>query len=587
MEGKLVSVILPSGPSLTRSIKTELISFNNNNFIAYPSNKSIIILDPIEMKQFVYDQHKSEVTALAIHPQDYYMVSGDQKGNLIIWSLNNENLLIKAKFELSHPITAIQFHSDGQQLIVAAKQMFQFNLQTELQNPLPSPDQQLTSVCYYNKTSAIVTSISGQVFSYYGRKLAFTKSIDLNIAITSSIYVNNHLILVGQKGTITILDNDLNIINQQSIGASTIFNITSFNLLEKTNIVCTCADGSIKVLELSASLQLTEIASQSFITTFYSNQLLSLAFQKHSSHFYAFTLSGKFIDINISNLLISSNLENRIRFICCSKPIEYVIQAQNFQILCTQNKGIKISNNLTQFSILNEQKFDQIFQNRVLFAKQIDNGSIVGFTTVNFFTIVDDIYSQKALNITIHSVSQYNNDFLLFSAQKIIKFEISNVQTVVYTCETEEITSGDFSDGICVISTLKMKGVEIGEIRVLTDFSKISNSSKIFTLPIYVKITKNRVFAASSDNKFVIFDLTDFEKEDVWPTFSRLEQCSKITGRVQGILGTIVFGSKGWIELADDFSIKLSKDSDVAVTYVGEIGDKSTIFICSGAAIAK
>lgn len=111
--------VIVSNPSTHRAFSTHLSYDKIKNRIIYPSGKCVILrsLDD-EGDDWVFNQHKYPVTVAKISPSGYYVASGDEAGNVLIWDCSQPEMILKSEFKvLSNKINDLAWDADSKRII--------------------------------------------------------------------------------------------------------------------------------------------------------------------------------------------------------------------------------------------------------------------------------------------------------------------------------------------------------------------------------------------------------------------------------------------------------------------------------------
>ena len=73
----------------------------------------------------------ASITAISVHPKGYYAAVGDIAGNVVIFSLDNAELITKFTLEYGTEITSICFDFEGKKFLIAADVLNVFDMATE------------------------------------------------------------------------------------------------------------------------------------------------------------------------------------------------------------------------------------------------------------------------------------------------------------------------------------------------------------------------------------------------------------------------------------------------------------------------
>lgn len=114
-------------------------SLKCNKWICYYASRYVIIEDPVENAQFIYDSHKARITCFVIHPSGTIIASGecsqDSSQNTVhVWDANTREPIVILKTVHETGIACLDFSDDGRLLLTfgSGKQSLQiFNWEQE------------------------------------------------------------------------------------------------------------------------------------------------------------------------------------------------------------------------------------------------------------------------------------------------------------------------------------------------------------------------------------------------------------------------------------------------------------------------
>lgn len=106
-------------PSTKRAFTTQLSYDKTRNRLIYPSGKCVVLrsLDK-EGESWVFNGHKFPVSVAKISPSGYYVASGDESGNVLIWDCSQPEMIVKSEFKiLSNRINDLAWDADSKRII--------------------------------------------------------------------------------------------------------------------------------------------------------------------------------------------------------------------------------------------------------------------------------------------------------------------------------------------------------------------------------------------------------------------------------------------------------------------------------------
>ncbi|CEH17396.1 WD40 repeat stress protein/actin interacting protein [Ceraceosorus bombacis] len=112
--------VYPPNPTTTRASSTPIAWDAVGKRLVYPCGRLVVLRDLISpTKSKLYGQHTTNVTVARVSPNGYYCASADAAGNIRVWDLAGEEMILKLeKKALSGPIRDLAW--DGESKRIAA-----------------------------------------------------------------------------------------------------------------------------------------------------------------------------------------------------------------------------------------------------------------------------------------------------------------------------------------------------------------------------------------------------------------------------------------------------------------------------------
>ncbi|KAG0684419.1 WD40 repeat-like protein [Pichia californica] len=106
-------------PTTKRAFTTHLSYDKTRNRLIYPSGKCVILRSlNKDGENWVFNNHKFNVTVAKISPSGYYIASGDEGGNVLIWDCSQPEMILKSEFKiLSNKINDLAWDADSKRII--------------------------------------------------------------------------------------------------------------------------------------------------------------------------------------------------------------------------------------------------------------------------------------------------------------------------------------------------------------------------------------------------------------------------------------------------------------------------------------
>lgn len=106
-------------PTTKRAFTTHLSYDKARNRLIYPCGKCVVLRSlEEEGESWVFNGHKYGVTVAKISPSGFYVASGDEAGNVLIWDCSQREMVVKSEFKvLSNRINDLSWDADSKRII--------------------------------------------------------------------------------------------------------------------------------------------------------------------------------------------------------------------------------------------------------------------------------------------------------------------------------------------------------------------------------------------------------------------------------------------------------------------------------------
>lgn len=111
--------ITVGNPTTKRAFTTLLSYDRTRDRLIYPTGKCVTLRSLDKGGQsWVFTGHKFPVTTAKISPSGFYIASGDEAGNVLIWDCSQEDMIVKSEFKvLSNRINDLAWDADSKRII--------------------------------------------------------------------------------------------------------------------------------------------------------------------------------------------------------------------------------------------------------------------------------------------------------------------------------------------------------------------------------------------------------------------------------------------------------------------------------------
>lgn len=107
-----------SNPTTKRAFTTHLSYDKTRNRLIYPSGKCVILRSLAGGEDWVFNDHKYPVSVAKISPSGFYVASGDEAGNVLVWDCSQPEMILKSEFKvLSNKINDLAWDADSKRII--------------------------------------------------------------------------------------------------------------------------------------------------------------------------------------------------------------------------------------------------------------------------------------------------------------------------------------------------------------------------------------------------------------------------------------------------------------------------------------
>lgn len=110
--------VIVSNPTTKRAFSTHLSYDKTRDRVIYPSGKCVVLRSLGDGEDWVFNEHKYPVTVAKISPSGFYVASGDEAGNVLIWDCSQPEMILKSEFKiLSNKINDLAWDADSKRII--------------------------------------------------------------------------------------------------------------------------------------------------------------------------------------------------------------------------------------------------------------------------------------------------------------------------------------------------------------------------------------------------------------------------------------------------------------------------------------
>lgn len=106
-------------PSTKRAFTTQLSYDKTRNRLIYPSGKCVVLRSLDQGgESWVFNGHKYPVSVAKVSPSGFYVASGDESGNVLVWDCSQPEMIVKSEFKiLSNRINDLAWDADSKRII--------------------------------------------------------------------------------------------------------------------------------------------------------------------------------------------------------------------------------------------------------------------------------------------------------------------------------------------------------------------------------------------------------------------------------------------------------------------------------------
>lgn len=107
-------------PTTKRAFTTHLSYDKSRNRLIYPCGKCVVLrsLGDSGSDNWIFNGHKFPVTVAKMSPSGYYVASGDEAGNVLIWDCSQPEMILKNEFKvLGNKINDLAWDADSKRII--------------------------------------------------------------------------------------------------------------------------------------------------------------------------------------------------------------------------------------------------------------------------------------------------------------------------------------------------------------------------------------------------------------------------------------------------------------------------------------
>ncbi|CAL6017504.1 WD40_domain-containing protein [Hexamita inflata] len=577
--------IMEAHPYTSRSYASTICALPDSNTLLYFHGSRVYLNDIVAKTMRSFNMHKAPVTALALHPEGLYAISGDTRGRVCVWY--PQNLSLYHEFEAGGKVISIQVNSEGRKVLIAneSKQsLMSFDLELKTTNPMPAGGQ-INTLCIKHTRPFLsaACSIDGQVNCYNGMFKPSKSTKLTGFPVSSCWNPSGAFLFVGcMDGSVVIFDKDFECVGSQSIHQGAVYQIVLCG-----DKLATCSgDGSVKVWSGEQSLELVQEwkYSQASKDNFGLN-IVSLCYRKKQNDLVCGTLNSQIaiLDLNSKQTEIQNAQCGLNGPINLMRVVASDLFCFQYGSCIVQNKN-QIVHNCPDATVLDINQF---------------GARILGFTSSSIFQFDAEqskFKDQIDTGINGFKVFKRNeNEIIIVTSKQVYNLNVETLQKdVLFNLpeDYEEIVNASFNNRLALGMKHRVTIKKNAIVLLSEDFKFNGKISNYFATVAMLHKSATGLLAGGSDQRICYFKDEDFNKdeEDIWPSNSQMDYSKSAIGRARccqfvgdiayvggdaGMLSwdiTVCKASKKWEKVHEGIQVEAVVQYNDRIIYGGDDG---------------
>ena len=498
-----------SNPTTKRSFTTHLSYDKLRNKLIYPSGKCVIIRSlGDDNNNWIFNGHKFPVTVAKISPSGYYIASGDEMGNVIIWDCSNDEMRIKNEFKiLSNRINDLSWDSDSKRIIAVGNgsETFGHCFTMDTGNSVGEiigHSNQINSVDIRQKRpySAITVGDDLNVVLFKGPPFKFISTctkVHSNFIKMVRYSPNGELFITVGVDRIISIFNGNNGELLKSLSNLTNGGIYSIDWINNENFIISSADCSLRLININDGNVIKTWSLDNKIE----NQLLGCCVIDEN----------KFITISLNGTLyiFNNDNENPVQIIDAHQVSITSLNYSNGLLYTGSYDGKIIKHNDTSSTLI--KGHDQ-HKGLIVSIEGLPNSqNLLSTSWDDKLNLINEDSTTK----TLLKLSKQPIDLKINSTNVVVLFEDEinfydlNGEFIKSFPLDYESSSLDISDNFIIITDSKKYTINIYDLKM----NLINNSNKLYNKPTSTSISHNNQYFACGDvqGKILLFSLNKDE----------------------------------------------------------------------------
>lgn len=494
-------------PSTKRAFTTHLSYDKKGNRLIYPCGKCVILRSLNDDKNdWVFNGHKYPVTVAKISPSGFYVASGDEAGNVLIWDCSQPEMVLKSEFKiLSNKINDLAWDADSKRIIAVGNgndkfgHCFTFDSGNSI-GEISGHSNQINSVAIKSTRpySAFTVGDDSNVVFLKGPPFKFNKS---NKNIHSNFIKMVKYSPSGKTAVTVGVDRIISLFDGNSGDLIASFNnlskggIYSVDWIDDEKFLIASADAYLRVIDINGNL-----IKEWNLTYKIENQFLGCCVIDEN----------KFIGLTLGGLLHFFDNDSK-------NPIKTI---DSHQVSITSMTKLSNSENLITGSydgkmLIHENEIKSIVgdihKGLIVDIKEIETNSIFSISWDDKLNLTNgQTLETKHLNdLSKQPINLRKNDkFVCILFEDEIRFYDFKGSLIKNKELNFEASSLDISNNFIIITDSKNFQINIFDL----DLNLINNSNSLRSKPTYSSISNNEELLACGDiqGKILLYDLKTF-----------------------------------------------------------------------------